>query len=200
MSISPTFFVLALLAQLGAIKLQSVLLPDRLYFSFSAFLFDNRDLDSPLALAARLAVPFCVAFAAYWALTRLHRAREMATGDPGPFARLDTEQANATLAASGFAAAFLLAWPYILLWDLLIDPAFHRFQLLYLLAYMAYFVGFAFFALAGVNTARAVLSAEREPITLDHLSSHPLLKPIFDAASGAFATALATFLATRVAA
>lgn len=200
MSISPTLLVLAILANLAVVRLNGILLPDSLYFSFSAFLFDNRDLDRPLALAAKLAMPFLVAFAAIAAIHALRNARQKATGHPGPFDRLLEEQANATLVAAAFATAFLLAWPYILLWDLLIDPEYHRYRLLYTLAYMAYFIGYGYFALAGANTARALMARQetRAALTLGTLIDQPFIRPLANAATGSLTTALATFLATRV--
>lgn len=199
MSLSPTLFVLAILGNLAVVRLQGLLLPDSLYFSFSAFLFENRDLDRPLALAAKLAMPFLLSFAAILVIDRLRKARETATGSAGPFDRLMTEQATASLVGGAFATAFLLAWPYILLWDLLIDPEFHRYRLLYTLAYMAYFTGFAYFALAGANTARALLAQDgpRPPLTLATLIDQPFLRPIANAATGSLTTAVAAFLAMR---
>ncbi len=202
-SVDPFALVLALLVNFAAIRLGSYLLPDAFYFSFSAFLFDNRDLVKPVALAIKLATPFLTAFAltaAVMALLRVQRDFIL----PGRTPRLDLaalarDQLPLTLAFAAFFAALLMAWPYILLWDLLIDPSLVRYRLIYLVAYFAYFTGYALFALAGANTAVTLLAPDRPrlPLTWATLTTHPLTKPLFEAVGGGISATLAAFLASR---
>ncbi len=203
-SLHPSLFILALLVNVAVIRLGSYLLPDQLYFSFSAFLFDNRDLVKPLALAIKLMMPFVAAFgltALVMALARAQAAAGAGAGSPeANLGAIVEHQLAITLAYAAFFAALLMAWPYILLWDLLIDPAFARFRLLFLVAYFAYFVAYAFFALAGANTARTLFTPdpERPPVTWATLTTHPLTKPLFNAVGGAVSASVAAFLATRI--
>ncbi|PJN96563.1 hypothetical protein CNY89_01795 [Amaricoccus sp. HAR-UPW-R2A-40] len=201
-SLHPSLFLLALLLNVAVIRLGSYLLPDRLYFSFSSFLFDNRDLVKPLALSIKLLTPFVAAFALTGVVMLLARGQSAAgAGKPGAdLQAILTDQLPITLAYAAFFAALLMAWPYILLWDLLIDPAFARYRLLFLLAYFAYFTAYAFFALAGANTARALLTPDpgRPPLTWSTLTTHPLTQPLFNAVGGAVSAAVAAFLATRI--
>jgi hypothetical protein len=167
-SINPVMFVATLLANLAAIRMQAFILPDSLYFSFSAFLFDNRELDKPMAIAVKLGIPATVSFVSVYLIANAQKARLKALGDAGGLDRVLADQAAITLAFAAFAAAFLLAWPYILLWDILVDPLLHRHRILFLLAYLAYFTGYAYFAVAGANTATAFLTkrADMPPLTL----------------------------------
>lgn len=199
-SIQPALFVFAVIANLVMIRVSGIVLPDRLYFSFSAFLFDNRDLVKPLALLAKLLVPFLTAFGILALLIGLRRGRQGLDDAAPRLTGIIEDQASVTLAFAAFSAALLMAWPYILLWDLLIDPVLARQRLLFLIAYLAYFVGYAYFALAGANAAHALFGRTEgaAPVTWATLASHPVTKPLFDAAGGIVSAGLAAFLATRV--
>lgn len=202
-SLDPFALVLALLFNFAAIRLGSYVLPDAFYFSFSAFMFDNRDLVKPVALAIKLATPFVVAFGLTAAVLALGRA-QAGFNPPGQAPRPDMatlarDQLPLTLAFAAFFAALLMAWPYILLWDLLIDPSLVRYRLIYLVAYFAYFTGYALFALAGANTATAVFSPAhpRPPLTWATLTTHPLMRPLTEMVGGGVSATLAAFLASR---
>ena len=62
-SINPFIFLIATLINLLIIKMAAYLLPDRMYFSFSSFLFDDRSILKLQAVALKLALPFVTAFA-----------------------------------------------------------------------------------------------------------------------------------------
>jgi hypothetical protein len=200
LSINPVLFVAAILANLAAVRMQAFILPDSLYFSFSAFLFDNRDLDKPVAIAVKLAIPAVVSFLSVYLIANAQKARLKSLGDSGGLDRVLADQVAITLAFAAFAAAFLLAWPYILLWDILVDPLLHRHRILFLLAYLAYFTAYAYFAVAGANTAKAVLTkrAIMPPLTVQGLLEHPYIRPLMNVVSGTASTFLSTFLASRV--
>lgn len=197
-SIHPVLLVMGILLFLLVNRVYAIILPDRFYFSFSAFLLDNRDLAKLPALVVRLSQPFLVSFVAMLALRRLASVQSSALGRAGSFDRLSTDQAALTLAFAAGFTALLLAWPYILLWDILIDPALAPYRVLYLVAYLAYVVGVGFFALSGAETARVLWStAETSRFSISALRDAEALRPVYNALSGSLATAVATFLATR---
>ena len=197
-SINPPIFLIATLLNLLVIKVAAYLLPGRVYFSFSSFLFDDRSILKLQAVALKLALPFVTAFAlaaiVRWARsTRVQLFKEASALD-----HTIQEQLEVTLMSAAFLSALLMAWPYILLWDLLIDPQIATQRLLFLIAYLIYFTGYAYFARAGVEAAAMILSRDCEhgPITLSTFVEHPVVKPIVTTIGGAIASAVAAFLVT----
>ena len=198
-SIHPLLFVICVFLFLLMTKIASLLLPQTYYFSFSAFLFDNRELEKLPALAAKLAQPFFLAFCVIFVLARLSRSSRQLFGSTGNLSEIISDQASITLSFAAALSALLLAWPYILLWDILIDPVLAPYRALYLLSYIAYVVGFSFFALSGAETARVFLSLkDHSKFSLAALKSSDFLRPIYNALSGAVATAVAAFFSNQV--
>jgi hypothetical protein len=196
-SLHPLFLVLALFGNLIAMRLGSFFLPDRLYFSFSAFLFDSRDLEKTTAVAFKLLVPYVVSALLMLAALWWERVRTVTPAD-----RLRRE-GPATLAFAACFAAVLMAWPYILLWDLLIAPELSGRRIPFLLAYMFYFAATTLVALAGANTALAVadrgLSAglfdEGGKFSLAGLAGNRFSKPLVELIASGVAASLAALVA-----
>lgn len=198
-SMSPLLFAVGLICNLFAVRFAGYFLPDRMYFSFSAFLFDTRDLDKPTAIAAKLMVPFLVSLLLTAVLFRIRRMQQSVAG-PGQWAEVVVEsQAAISLTFAAAFCAILMAWPYILLWDLLIDPAVASERLTFLVAYVAYFLATGFFAMAGANTVIAVSQQSFDPsgFTLKSLTESPFLRPLFDALTGTASAAIATVIALQ---
>ncbi len=196
-SIHPTLFVCATLLNLSVIKVAGYLLPDQAYFTFSAFLFDERPVLRAGALILKLLPPVVVAFFVTLAFHRLLSAQR-AMGRPGGVFEsiIAARQLSTTLTASAFLSALLMAWPYILMWDMLIDPIMASHRLTFLLAYFIYFAGYAWFARTGVELAEVVIGSRGSVEDLSWVTAmrHPFLKPVSTALSGALASAVATFL------
>ncbi|MGQ0564039.1 MAG: hypothetical protein ACT4OK_03075 [Gemmobacter sp.] len=198
-SISPLLFCVGLLTNLFAVRFAGYFLPDRMYFSFSAFLFDTRDLDKPTAIAAKLAVPFLVSLVLTLVLFRIRKMQQSVAG-PGQWAEVVLDsQVAITLTFSATFCAVLMAWPYILLWDMLIDPALAPERLTFLFAYTAYFVATGFFAMAGANTAIALSQQtyNLSNLTLQSLSQRAFVRPVLDALTGTASAAIATLIALQ---
>ena len=195
-SIHPSLFVGMTVLNFTAIKLAGYLLPNRLYFTFSGFLFDDRSILKLNAVLIKLALPFFVAFAATAALYWIRNIQRSLSGRSFTIDQIIEDQLVITMGFASFLSAFLLAWPYILLWDLLIDPILASQRLIFLFAYFAYFIGFAFFARAGVETAIALLDDDptMKIMSLETLSDHPFVKPVLTAVGGAISSAIAAFL------
>lgn len=200
-SINPHLLIFGMLINFLLIRLAAFFLPDEFYFSFTAFLFDNETLVRPVALAGKLAIPTIAAFVV---VAFLAYRRSLERGILGRKSRVQevlSEQAALSMAYAALLVAVIMAWPYVILWDLLIDPIYAQHRLVYLLAYIAYFIAAAFFALAGANTAVALFRARHDedtpPLTLAHLRDHPMIKPFWEALSGVAAASLAAFLGTQ---
>lgn len=198
-SINPSLFLLSLVTNFLAIRIAGLFLPDRLYFSFSSFLFDTRDLDKAFALVPKLLLPFCVSFAIVVLLAWLRKVRRMATGGSKHLDNMIRDQTPITLCYGAAMTALLMAWPYILLWDVLIKPELNPYRLTYLLAYFAYIGAIGFFSLAGANAALAWIedTGDGEPVTLATLGQHKFAKPVVEIVSGAISAGLATFFAAQ---
>lgn len=198
-SINPILLLFALLINLFAMRFGSFFLPDKMYFSFSSFLFDTRDLDKPTAIAFKLLVPFLVSFATMLGLIWFGRLQERTFG-PGWIGKLLSDQAVLTLGAAAFAAVLLMAWPYILLWDILVAPELGSQRMIFLVAYVAYFIATTLFAVAGANTAAAVTASRAQPaspLTLAALVESPFVKPFLNTLGGTFSAAIATLIALQ---
>lgn len=187
----------SILINLLLIRFAAFFLPDRLYFSFSSFLFDTKDLDKPAAIAIKLSFPFfsafLVGFVIILAARHLYR-RDFADNDA-----IWAEYAN-SVGFGAFAAAFVMAWPYILLWDVLVDPLVSQHRLIFLISYFAYFVAAGLFALAGFNLSLALSNRRLEPtkITLRGLLESKFITPIIDALGGTASAVIATLIALQV--
>jgi hypothetical protein len=196
-SIHPLFLIVALLTYLTAMRMGSLFLPDRLYFSFSAFLFDTRDLEKTSAVAFKLLVPYATSCLLMAAALGWERVR------PGAQPQRLRSEGPVTLAFAACFAAILMAWPYILLWDLLIAPELSGRRIPFLLAYMFYFAATALVALAGANTALAVIEKgwssgvvdEAGKFSLSVVAGNPFAKPIVELIGSAIAASLAALVA-----
>lgn len=198
-SINPGLLLFALFVNLFAIRLGSLFLPDKMYFSFSSFLFDTRDLDKPLAIAFKMLVPFLAAFVMMLGLIWIARLQERTLG-PGWITAVVADQAVLTLGSAAFASVLLMAWPYILLWDMLVAPELGSQRLTFLVAYVSYFVATGLFAVAGANTASAVTAPRAEPrapLTLAVLAESPFVQPLLNSLGGTFSAAIATLIALQ---
>jgi uncharacterized protein involved in response to NO len=158
-SISPLMLIVCILINLAGSRLAGFFLPDKLYFSFSSFLFDTRDLDKPTAILAKLAVPFLISMALTGALFLLRRFQSGVQKGETWANRTLEDQAVVTLTFGAAFTAVLMAWPYILLWDMLIDPKLAPQRLTFLVAYAAYFTATGFFAMAGADPCRCPCAA-----------------------------------------
>ena len=132
----------------------SYLTPYRLYFSFSAFLYSHRSLFRWEALALKLAIPCLVGFLLYWLPFQWMKATRGSRLSHWTLYRYVECQAALTAQAAAFLAALILAWPYLVYWDVLMAPTLQDKRLPFLCVYLLYFIAYAYFAWFGVNLAR----------------------------------------------
>ncbi|MDD7973885.1 hypothetical protein PUT78_22930 [Roseinatronobacter sp. HJB301] len=111
----------------------------------------------------KLTMPFLLGLFLTLTSYKLSLMQAATSGQKGSFHTLLDEQAALTIAFAAAIFAFLMAWPYILLWDFLIDPLMYPYRTLFFISYIAYIVAFAFFALSGSETARALTQIRQAP-------------------------------------
>ena len=93
-----------------------------------------------------------------------------------------------------------MAWPYIVLWDILIDPAVYDERVIFLVSYSLYAVAYGWLASSGSNLG--ALLAQPKPLHWDwknfDFSEHPAGKAFFSAIGASLAAGLAAFLSPAV--
>lgn len=159
-SINPFAFAAAVFGVVVFTRLASYLTPYKLYFSFSSFLYSHRTIYRWEALALKLLIPCLVGFLLFYLP---HRWMVLTRGSHVNFRTLYrylARQSDVTARAAGFFAALLLAWPFIIYWDVLMQPELQHLRFPFLCVYFLYFVSFAYFAGLGVNLARVLLRSQ----------------------------------------
>ena len=166
-----------------------LILPPDLYFTFESFLFDKAAALRYYALALKLVAPVAAGFATVLVLV-------WSTRRDGPARRRALRALHPSLFVAGAAASFLMAWPFILYWDIFASPEVRGRKATFFLAYLFYFAAFGYFCLLGGNLAQLLLRrrlpagmvafAERNVTWADGVRSDVL---------GSFATIAATAIA-----
>lgn len=177
------------------VKVTGYFLPGRLYFSFTSFLFEEGELDKLGALAVKLVVPFAGAFALAYPFRWIAAHVPVETQPLRALRSVVDEQLELTVSTAAFFSAFLLAWPYIILWNVLINPELHEQRLVFLVAYVAYFYAYAYLARSGVQTAEALLSKSTgsQEVSIPILE-RTAVKPLVSGLSGAVSAVISTYL------
>lgn len=195
-SVNLKILVYATAFMLLSIKLSNFFLPDRMYFSFSSFLYGSQEILRLPALVAKLLVPFASA-AVFSGMTLWYYRRAVLLGaDRSRIEQVQSDQLELTITTAGFMTAFLLAWPYIILWDVLISVHLNDFRLVFLIAYVLYFMAFAYLARSGHQVAVAI--SEKGFPKIDYTSraflDHPIVKPVVSSVGGILAATISSFL------
>jgi hypothetical protein len=106
-------------------------------------------------------------------------------------------QASLTARAVGFFSSLLLAWPFIVYWDVLMQPVLQHLQFQFLCVYFLYFILYSYFAGLGVNLARlTVLEHLPQPATRDLMGRLAWLETVRTSFMGIITSAIATYLAS----
>ncbi len=156
-SINPYAFAGGVFGTLMLTKAASYLTPYKLYFSFSSFLYSHRSLYRWEALTLKLLIPCIVGFLLFYLPFQWMRITGGSARGYRVIYRYLARQADLTARTVGFFSALLLAWPFIVYWDVLMQPVLQHLQFSFLCIYFIYFVSFAYFAALGVQLARLAL-------------------------------------------
>ena len=152
-SINFWFLVFSTGGFLFFVKFANFFMPGRYYFTFTSFLLEDGRTDSFWALTIKLALPFIFSLLLATFLNWIYKFTPATSSQKSGFQVLLQDQLSSTLSAGAALAALLLAWPYILLWDILIDPIHYDQRLVFYVSYLAYVVAYYLLARAGCQIA-----------------------------------------------
>ncbi len=150
-------FIVSVFATLCLARLLSLAIPTDFYFTFQSLFSDRSPHDLMWSLVGKMAAPLLIGMAAgHWCIAEWHGAagpRHVAeTARPG-FARRVRSLFGPTVFAAGFFAAFLAAWPAMVYWDLMTNPAVAHLKLAFFGLYVLYMLGFGYVSLLGMLLA-----------------------------------------------
>jgi hypothetical protein len=156
-SINPQAFAVGVFMTVMLTKAASYLTPYKLYFSFSSFLYSERSLFRWEALTLKLLIPVAVGFLLYYVPFQWMMLTQGSSVSYRAIYRYLALQADVTARAAGFFSALLLAWPFVVYWDILMAPTLQHLRLPFLCVYLLYFVSFTYFSGLGVSLAQMLL-------------------------------------------
>ena len=198
-SINPYGFSLGVFAVAFLTKAVSYLTPYKLYFSFSSFLYSSREIFRWEALTIKLLIPCVVGFLLYYLpfqWMRLTRGERISYQTVYRYLAL---QADLTARSTGFFSALLLAWPFIVYWDILMQPDLQRLQFPFLCVYLLYFVSYAYFAGLGVALGRLALRRELPAAATRDLQGRlGWVEAVRTSVMGIVTSAIATYFASSL--
>jgi hypothetical protein len=180
-------------------KAVSYLTPYKLYFSFSSFLYSVRGNFRWEALILKLSIPIVVGFLLFILPFQWMKLTRGSTLSYRTIYRYLALQASLSARATGFFSSLLLAWPFIVYWDVLMHPVLQPLQFPFLCVYFLYFVSFSYFGGFGVDLARLVVREQLpKPSTTDLPGHLAWLDAVRTSFLGIVTSAIATFLASML--
>ena len=180
-------------------KVASFLTPYKLYFSFSAFLFNDRAIFKWEALAIKLLIPCLMGFALFYLPYRWMIWTRGSNVNYRRIYRYLAKEAHLTAVVVGFFAALLMAWPFIVYWDILQRPDLLSLRFPFLCVYLLYFVSYAYFAGFGVSLARFLLRKKLpENLVADSGDRVAWAEAIRTSLIGIVTSGIATYLAASL--
>jgi hypothetical protein len=198
-SINPYAFTGGVFAVVVLTKVTSYLTPYKLYFSFSSFLYSHRSLFRWEAFTLKLLVPCVVGFLLFYLPFQWLRLTRGNRINYRTIYRYLALQANLTARAVGFFASLLLAWPFIVYWDVLMNPVLQPLQFPFLCVYFLYFMSYSYFAQLGVDLARLTLRVHLpQPATHNPEGHLAWLEAVRTSFMGIVTSAIATYAASAL--
>lgn len=178
-------------------KVASFLTPYKLYFSFSSFLFDERAIFKWEALAIKLLIPCLTGFCLFYLPYRWMVWTRGSSVNYRRIFRYLSKEAHLTAVTVGFFASLLMAWPFIVYWDVLQRPDLLSMRFPFLCIYLLYFVSYAYFAGFGVSLARFALRKKLpEMLVADSGDRVAWAEAVRTSLMGIVTSAIATYMAS----
>jgi hypothetical protein len=197
LSINPYAFAGGLFGTVVLTKVASYLTPYKLYFSFSSFLYSHRSIFRWEALMLKLLIPCIIGFLLFYLPFQWMRFTRGSTINYRAIYRYLALQASLTARAVGFFSSLLLAWPFIVYWDILMQPGLQHLQLQFLCVYFLYFISYAYFAGFGVHLARLFVREQLpQPATRDLVGRLAWVETVRTSFMGMLTSAIATYFAS----
>lgn len=198
-SINPYGFALGVFGTVLLTKAASYLTPYKLYFSFSSFLYSNRSLFRWEALTIKLLIPCIVGFLLFFVPFRWMMMTQGTAVSYRSIYRYLAQQSDITARSVGFFSALLLAWPFIVYWDILMQPTMQQLRFPFLCVYLLYFVSYSYFAGLGVSLARLAVRKKLPTQATENLEGRlAWLEAVRTSFIGLVTSAIATYFASRL--
>lgn len=189
-------FVGGVFATVFLTKAASYLTPYKLYFSFSSFMYSENGAFRWESLTIKLAIPCLVGFLLFYLPFKWMQVTKGSRINYRNIYRYLAQQAALTARTAGFFAALLLAWPFIVFWDVLQQPVLHHLQFQYACVYFLYFVSFSYFAGLGIDLAKLLLREQLpQPATHDVAGNLAWLETVRTSFMGIVTSGIATYFA-----
>jgi hypothetical protein len=180
-------------------KAASYLTPYKLYFSFSSFLYSHRSVFRWEALILKLMVPVAVGFLLFYLPFQWMKLTKGSSVNYRAIYRYLMLQADLTAQGVGFFSALLLAWPFIVYWDVLMHPSLQSMEFPFLCVYFLYFISFAYFAGLGANLGRLAVHRELPAAATRQLPGKlSWVEAVRTSFMGIITSAIATYLASAL--
>ena len=196
-NINPYAFAGGVFGAVVLTKVASYLTPYKLYFSFSSFLYSHSSIFRWEALILKLVIPCIVGFLLFYLPFQWMRWTRGSTISYRTIYRYLALQASLTARAVGFFSSLLLAWPFIVYWDVLMQPVLQHLQFQFLCVYFLYFISYSYFAGLGVNLARLTVREQLpQPATRDLMGRLAWLETVRTSFMGIVTSAIATYFAS----
>lgn len=198
-SINLLGFVGGVFATVLLTKLASYLTPYKLYFSFSSFMYSENSVFRWESLTIKLAIPSLVGFLLFYLPFKWMQMTRGSRVNYRNIYRYLAQQAALTARAAGFFAALLLAWPFIVFWDVLQVPILQHLQFQFVCVYFLYFVSFSYFAGLGVDLAKLLLHEQLpQPATQAVAGNLAWLETVRTSLMGIVTSGIATYFAAML--
>jgi hypothetical protein len=198
-SINVYAFACGVLGIVGLTKIASYLTPYKLYFSFSSFLYSDRSIFHGEALILKLTIPVLTGFLLFYLPFQWMVLTQGSRVNYHVLYRYLSRESELTARTVGFFASVLLAWPFIVYWDVLMQPDMQGLRFAFMFVYFLYFVSFSYFAGLGVSLARLALR-ERLPraASLGVVGKLAWVDAVRTSLMGILTSAIATYLAATL--
>ena len=146
----------------------------------------------------KLAIPVIVGFLLFyfpyqWLLLNGHK------NAAHPIVRYLHLQADLSARFCAFFVALLMAWPFIIYWDLMVPPNINQYKTAFLFIYFLYFVSYSYFASLGVLIAKWFAGEKLTSFQqLEITKTLTFMEGIRTSAMGVLTSAFATYLSTHL--
>jgi hypothetical protein len=142
-------FVAVTLGTLIVARVVALLVPADFYFTFESLFSDRSAHNHVLALLGKTAPPLAVGFVVGVGVVGASMRRNGRRVGPSLARRVRSLYAP-TLFAAGFFASLLSAWPAMVYWDLLANPAVAHLKPAFLGLYVLYMLAFGYVTVLGM--------------------------------------------------
>jgi hypothetical protein len=147
-------FAVAVFGTLCLSRLLALVIPTDFYFTFQSLFSDRSPQNLLWSALGKSVAPLVVGLAVgLWCTLRWRAGSGRPDGPRPGFVRRVRGQFGPTLFAAGFFAAFLSAWPAMVYWDLMANPAVGHLKPVFFGLYVLYMLGFGYVGLLGMLLA-----------------------------------------------